>query len=69
AQFFGQISLVKPEQNFTVVFETGSTDLWVPSTYCMSQACAMQHKLKAFESSMYAQQGHLWPSHPAEELK
>uniref|UniRef100_A0A672LIB1 Nothepsin n=1 Tax=Sinocyclocheilus grahami TaxID=75366 RepID=A0A672LIB1_SINGR len=63
AQFFGQISLGKPEQNFTVVFDTGSTDLWVPSSYCVSQACAMHHKFKAFESSSYAHDGRVFGIH------
>ncbi|RXN38148.1 cathepsin E-like protein [Labeo rohita] len=63
AQFFGQISLGKPEQNFTVVFDTGSTDLWVPSSYCVSQACAMHNKFKAFESSTYAHDGRVFGIH------
>ncbi|XDV26154.1 hypothetical protein PO909_029931, partial [Leuciscus waleckii] len=63
AQFFGQISLGKPEQNFTVVFDTGSSDLWVPSSYCVSQACAMHHKFKAFESSTYAHDGRVFGIH------
>ncbi|KAK7149161.1 hypothetical protein R3I94_008692 [Phoxinus phoxinus] len=63
AQFFGQISLGKPEQNFTVVFDTGSSDLWVPSSYCVSQACAAHHKFKAFESSTYAHDGRVFGIH------
>ncbi|RXN34729.1 cathepsin E-like protein [Labeo rohita] len=63
AQFFGQISLGKPEQNFTVVFDTDSTDLWVPSSYCVSQTCVMHNKFKAFESSTYTHDGRVFGIH------
>uniref|UniRef100_A0A3Q2XT63 Nothepsin n=1 Tax=Hippocampus comes TaxID=109280 RepID=A0A3Q2XT63_HIPCM len=63
AQYFGQISLGTPEQNFSVVFDTGSADLWVPSSYCVSQACAVHSRFRAFESSSYRHDGRTFGIH------
>ncbi|KAH0618839.1 hypothetical protein JD844_018335 [Phrynosoma platyrhinos] len=57
ASYYGQISIGTPPQNFLVLFDTGSSNLWVPSIYCNTQACTSHARFNPSQSSTYYTNG------------
>jgi phytepsin len=59
AQWYGPISIGTPPQNFQVLFDTGSSNLWIPSTQCpiWVLSCDLHAQYDHTKSKSYVKNG------------
>ena len=58
SQYYGQIQIGTPKKVFNVIFDTGSSNIWVPSSKCLfSFACYNKNYYNSQTSSSHTKDG------------
>ncbi|KAJ2158291.1 hypothetical protein GGF46_003870 [Coemansia sp. RSA 552] len=51
--YYGYIGVGNPPQKFSVVFDTGSSNIWIPGESCASEACNEHRRFKTVDSKTF----------------
>ena len=55
--YMGALEIGTPPQSFNIIYDTGSTDLWVPSGNCTDEACTGKNVYKSVNSTSFQHDG------------
>nr|CAD2191760.1 unnamed protein product [Meloidogyne enterolobii] len=56
-QYYGKIEIGSPPQRFNVLFDTGSSNLWIPCSNCNNTACIQHNSFKCSNSTTCSHTG------------
>ncbi|GJJ70344.1 hypothetical protein EMPS_02693 [Entomortierella parvispora] len=59
-EYYGTVAVGTPAQNFKLDFDTGSSDIWFPSSTCTTSACKAHTRFNSAKSSTYKKDGRSW---------
>ncbi|KAF9402913.1 1,3-beta-glucanosyltransferase [Mortierella sp. AD011] len=59
-EYYGSVSVGTPAQVVKLDFDTGSSDIWFPSTSCTTTACKKHTRFNTSKSSTYKRDGRSW---------
>eukprot|EP00736_Rhodelphis_marinus_P014258 Rmarinus@m.21898 len=57
AQYYGHVDIGSPPQTFRVIYDTGSSNMWVPSSLCRDLACLLHNQYDHTLSDTYKANG------------
>jgi hypothetical protein len=57
AMYFGKVEVGTPPRSFKVLFDTGSSNFWLPSVRCEDKACVAHERYDSSLSSTYKANG------------
>ncbi|KAF9355279.1 Type I transmembrane sorting receptor [Mortierella sp. AD094] len=60
SEYYGAIQVGTPGQTIHLNFDTGSSDIWFPSTICKAAACAKHTRFDYAASSTFQKDGRPW---------
>ncbi|KAG0373784.1 hypothetical protein BGX24_011242 [Mortierella sp. AD032] len=59
-EYYGTVSVGTPAQNVKLDFDTGSSDIWFPSSSCTTTACKAHTRFNSAKSTSYQADGRKW---------